>query len=666
MSEAELATLDTCNTRPSTLSSLDEEDSDRSTLVSRVIVSPDPSDSSAFSSDCSPPPSPASMSTVSPSSPPPAPDALLLACQNGDAAEARYLVEQGYAVDNGALHCAAAGNSYELCELLLAHGADPNARAPPFDATPILCAARNGHAYIVRLLLEHKADVLAIDGFGCTLLHLAVQSSNILMVIYAASLGVPVDALDTGRRTALHWAAAQGDHLSVQALLKAGASPDALDGDGSCALVLASGLGQSSDSVALLLRANADPAPAVACSDLGRAWTDGCKAAGRTSLGHPVRSRIFSPETAKLTASVTPIVVIATSFWLPGAVGAWLGLFLAGALIYTAKRWLDTCVLPIAWPEARPLVHSTVLAGGFCAVLVLDVAFWATRLVPALYASQRARVWELGVAIIGTAYFYVMAVLLDPGIVPLKAVAGERADMDELMARGLFDSTHFCVHTHTKIPARASYDHYLERLVCRYDHYCPWIYNAVGLRNHRHFVLFLLFLIAATILYFAAYAAVPQLAFTWYGTLLLVVTAVQSLWIYVLAVVQLFQLAHGATTYEFSHAHLRSVHVTDPVSAFSSLPRDHPRAQLVLRPTAAQSLRRHVHAAPPRSRFTLLWKLTGVHQVRVLYRLHRSHRDWNTHDRGVLRNILRFFAVGGNLLHPSECVSERTAPPADY
>ena len=41
-------------------------------------------------------------------------------------------------------------------------------------------------------------------------------------------------------------------------------------------------------------------------------------------------------------------------------------------------------------------------------------------------------------------------------------------------------------------PARASYCRFNNKLVLRFDHYCPWIKNAVGEHNYRYFVGFLM------------------------------------------------------------------------------------------------------------------------------------------------------------------------------
>ena len=42
-------------------------------------------------------------------------------------------------------------------------------------------------------------------------------------------------------------------------------------------------------------------------------------------------------------------------------------------------------------------------------------------------------------------------------------------------------------------PLRSKHDRFSNRCVARYDHYCPWVYNVVGLKNHRMFVIYLTF-----------------------------------------------------------------------------------------------------------------------------------------------------------------------------
>jgi uncharacterized protein len=88
--------------------------------------------------------------------------ALMMACLGGHFPVVKLLVEAGAPLANGKgwqpLHYAAFGGSAETVRFLLDRGADKNALAPNLY-TPLMLAARNGHADAARELLLHKADV---------------------------------------------------------------------------------------------------------------------------------------------------------------------------------------------------------------------------------------------------------------------------------------------------------------------------------------------------------------------------------------------------------------------------------------------------------------------------------------------------------------------------
>jgi hypothetical protein len=56
-----------------------------------------------------------------------------------------------------------------------------------------------------------------------------------------------------------------------------------------------------------------------------------------------------------------------------------------------------------------------------------------------------------------------------------------------------FYGPRYCQHCKAFKPPRAHHCRDLNVCVLKMDHYCPWVYNAVGLRNHKMFILFLFY-----------------------------------------------------------------------------------------------------------------------------------------------------------------------------
>jgi uncharacterized protein len=94
----------------------------------------------------------------------------------GHGALARWLIEQGADVSAPAdnpmrvapVHAAAAACDRETMQMLLARGADPNARQQ-LDYTPLHGAASRGDVEMARLLIAHGADVHARGTDGMTI-----------------------------------------------------------------------------------------------------------------------------------------------------------------------------------------------------------------------------------------------------------------------------------------------------------------------------------------------------------------------------------------------------------------------------------------------------------------------------------------------------------------
>lgn len=176
---------------------------------------------------------------------------------------------------------------------------------------------------------------------------------------------------------------------------------------------------------------------------------------------------------------------------------------------------------------------------------------------------------------------------LNPGLVPVPTDHTKiNIQIDELVSKGIFTSETFCVHSLVRKPLRSKYSHSKKRLVARFDHYCPWVYNDVGVRNHKVFMAFTyslnigVLIFSSLVLAYFKYQKVGNVSSLNYdsdsddedngscmlfkGSLckgyqnnhflfnLLFWSWMQLLWLTLLSVTQTFQILKGLTTFEFS------------------------------------------------------------------------------------------------------------------
>lgn len=126
------------------------------------------------------------------------------------------------------------------CAAVLEGRADPNL-ANGSGCAPLMLAAQAGHEQLVRLLLNHDADVNAADG-EYTPLMAAAQVGHAKVVRLLLAEGVDVNAADDNGWSALVFAASRNEVDVAQALLEAGACT-VVDG-GAAALQVATDFGK--------------------------------------------------------------------------------------------------------------------------------------------------------------------------------------------------------------------------------------------------------------------------------------------------------------------------------------------------------------------------------------------------------------------------------------
>jgi N-acyl-D-amino-acid deacylase len=112
-----------------------------------------------------------------------------------------------------------------------------------------------GHTDVVRALVAAGGDATGVDGTGINLLHWAAITNRPSMIPILANAGVPVNALDDFGFTPLMYAATidHGGTAAVEALLAAGAKPDLRNDEGRTALQQARRF-RHADAVRVLMR----------------------------------------------------------------------------------------------------------------------------------------------------------------------------------------------------------------------------------------------------------------------------------------------------------------------------------------------------------------------------------------------------------------------------
>ncbi|XP_052278113.1 protein fem-1 homolog C-like [Dreissena polymorpha] len=157
---------------------------------------------------------------------------LFMACQQGKVHFVNYLIEECgadieikgvYEVheDNSRhlvspLWCAAVANKLDVVQTLVRHGANVNETSDT-DSTPVRSACFMTNIQVIKFLVENGADILKPNKNGGTCLINSVQSAQ--LCTFLISKGAAVNAVDSSKNTALHYAIREGMLESVKVLL---------------------------------------------------------------------------------------------------------------------------------------------------------------------------------------------------------------------------------------------------------------------------------------------------------------------------------------------------------------------------------------------------------------------------------------------------------------
>lgn len=155
-------------------------------------------------------------------------------------------------------------NSYDIYKLLLKKGADFNDTGDfGLVLSPFLLALGCRSLKCIELLLDHGADITAVDSSGNSALHLAVRNNHIDVVKFVLDQGLGIDRKNVIDETALHVAAKMGKFEACQLLINRGAMVNLrVQWTGETPLTLAVGRAlakfEASKIIDLLLKSGAD------------------------------------------------------------------------------------------------------------------------------------------------------------------------------------------------------------------------------------------------------------------------------------------------------------------------------------------------------------------------------------------------------------------------
>ncbi|CAD6500730.1 BgTH12-06437 [Blumeria graminis f. sp. triticale] len=492
------------------------------------------------------------------------------------------------------LHWAAINNQYAMCQFLLNSGADVNKKGGESVATPAMWAAQRCHYYTVNLLLQHGADPLITDIQGYNILHLATFEGNIYLLVLLLHQNIEVDVTDLQGHTCLMWAAYKGFPSCVDLFLRWGANVHASDESGFTALHWALVKG-SLFCIQKLIEYGADrfvktstgKTPAITAEEMKTVstWHKALKESGYNENGNaknlkfPFSNMLLNDKRVFMNRFyfLFPFFIIWAMIMILSHMVVFAGIPLALCAGF-CLQWSAQQLMDYAPSDMKHMHKTPWLAGVFSGSFFWIGLNWIATILPATFSTHAITNLSFGVLYSFCAYFYTCTMTHDPGYVPkLSGLTQQKAVIDELLSLWKFDENNFCVPCMVRRPLRSKHCKQCRRCVAKHDHHCPWVFNCIGVNNHRQFLLYLLCLEFGIILFVKIVigyfenkvtsgasgecnllsSALCQLINVDSYTLILAAWGtLQLTWVTMLMFVQLVQISRALTTWE----NMRSSH----------------------------------------------------------------------------------------------------------
>ena len=136
--------------------------------------------------------------------------------------------------DSTPLHYACREGNFEIVKLLVKHGADVNRENrystiyPIFDILSSIKAKES--LPLILFLIESGADIMAVDSFGNTILHYAIEQEMIELIKLSIEFGCDINYTKRDDKdTPLHYSCFQKNREIIYFLIKHGADRNRLN-----------------------------------------------------------------------------------------------------------------------------------------------------------------------------------------------------------------------------------------------------------------------------------------------------------------------------------------------------------------------------------------------------------------------------------------------------